>query len=98
MSSHQIDRLCSDWMSENYGEETASKYGPCSLVIPMWNASDLNDGLETLRHVLCIAFGPNESFGSTDYHEARRKLGLWEDGYRIPDAFIKAFTDMGRRQ
>jgi len=98
MSSHQIDRLCSDWLRENYGEETASKYGACSLVIPMWNDSDLNDGLETLRQVLCIAFGPDESFGSTDYHEARRKLGLGEDGCRVPDVFIKAFTGVVRRE
>ena len=92
MSAYQIDRLCSDWLSENYGEETASKYGPCSLVISMWNDSELNDALETLRQVLCIAFGPGESFGNTDYREARRKLGLREEGHGIPDVFIKAFA------
>ena len=92
MSSDKIDRLCMDWLSENCGEETASRYRPYSLVIAIWNTPDLNDGLETLRQVLCIAFGPAESFGSTDYHEAREKLGLPEDRVPIPDAFIKAFA------
>jgi hypothetical protein len=98
MSAYQIDRLCSDWLSENYGEETASKYGPCSLVISFWNDSELNDALETLRQVLCIAFGPDESFATTSYFEARRKLGLCEDSCRIPDAFIKAFTGIKSSQ
>lgn len=60
--------------------------------MPMWNAPDLNDGFETLRQVLCIAFGPDESFGSTDYHEARRKLGLLDDRVTVPEVFIKAFA------
>ena len=92
MSSGQIDRLCRDWLKGNCGEKIASKYRPCSLVITTWNTPDINDGLENLRQVLCIAFGPAESFGSTDYHEARGKLGLPEDRVSIPDVFIEAFA------
>jgi hypothetical protein len=95
MSAHQIDRLCTDWLTENCGREVSSKYMPWSLVIPILNTPDLNVGLETLRQVLCIAFGADESFGTTDYHEARRKVGLLEDTCRIPDVFIKAFTRTG---
>lgn len=92
MKSGQIDRLCMDWLRENCGEEIASKYRPYSLVITIWNTPDINDGLETLRQVLCIAFGPAESFGNTDYHEAREKLGLPDDRVSIPDVFIEAFA------
>jgi len=92
MTSAQIDRLCTDWLRENCGEEMASKYRLYSLVIPMWNTPDLNYGLETLRQVLCIAFGPDESFGTTNYHEARAKLGLPDDGVPIPEVFIEAFA------
>ncbi|TEU04703.1 MAG: hypothetical protein E3J24_00800 [Dehalococcoidia bacterium] len=92
MSSGQIDRLCMDWLRGNCGKEIALKYRSYSLVIPIWNTADLDDGLETLRQVLCIAFGPAESFGNTDYHEAREKLGLPEDGVPIPDVFIEAFA------
>jgi hypothetical protein len=92
MSSSQIDKLCLDWLSENYGKEMASKYMPYSLVIPMWNPPHLNEGLETLRRVLCIAFGSDESFATVDYHEARRKLRLLYDSTPIPAVFIKAFA------
>jgi hypothetical protein len=79
-------------LSENYGDEFASEYTSYSLVIPMRNTLELNDALETLRWVLCLAFGPEESFGTTDYHEARRKLSLPDDRIPIPDVFVKAFT------
>ena len=92
MSGGQIDKLCWDWLSGNYEEEVASEYTSYSLVIPMWNTLELNDALETLRYVLCLAFGPTGSFGTTDYHEARRKLGLPDDRIPIPDVFVKAFA------
>ena len=92
MTSAQIDKLCTDWLRENCGEEVASGYRPLSLVIPMWNTRELNDALDTLRQVLSIAFGPDESFGTTDYHEARRKLGVPGDSIQIPEVFIKAFA------
>ena len=97
MSGDQIDRLCRNWLAENCGEEIASKYSSQSLVIPMWNPHDLGEALETLRQVLCIAFGPDESFGTTDYHEARRKLGLPDDGGPIPEVFIRAFAGTRKR-
>lgn len=92
MRSAQIDKLCLDWLSENYGQEMASKYMPYSLVIPMWNPPHLNEALETLRRVLCIAFGPDGSFGIVDYHEARRELRLLDDSIPIPKVFIEAFA------
>jgi len=92
MKSGQIDRLCSDWLKDNYGDELASDYRHYSLVINLWNTSELNEALEALRQVLCIAFGPAESFGSADYHEAREKLGLPDDRVSIPDVFIEAFA------
>jgi len=92
MSSSQIDKLCTDWLRENCGQEIASKYRSYSLVITMWNTPDLSAGLETLRQVLCVAFGPDESFGTTDYHEARVKLRLPDDMVPIPEVFIKAFA------
>lgn len=92
MKSGQIDKICSDWLKDNYGDELASDYRHYSLVITMWNTSELNEALEALRQVLCIAFGPAESFGNTDYHEAREKLGLPEDRVSIPDVFIEAFA------
>ena len=92
MSGGQIDKLCRDWLSENYREKLASEYKSYSLVIPMWNTLELNHALETLRWVLCLAFGSEESFGTTDYHEARRKLSLPDDRIPIPDVFVKAFA------
>ena len=87
MTSGQIDRLCTDWLRGNYGEEIASEYRSYSLVIPMRDTPDLNYGLETLRQVLCIAFSSDESFGTTDYHEARAKLGLADDSVQTPEVF-----------
>ena len=94
MTSSQVDRLCNDWLKENCGTELAANYSTQSLVIPMWNAPELNEALETLRQVLCIAFGVDETFGTTDYHEARRKLGLPDNRVPIPEVFIKAFAEM----
>jgi hypothetical protein len=96
MISGQIDRLYTDWLRGNCGEEMASKYSTYSLVITMWNDPDLDDCLETLRQVLCIVFGPDESFGTIDYHEARTKLGLPHDGVPIPEVFIKAFAGISQ--
>ena len=92
MISGQINRLCRDWLRQNCGDEIAWEYRSYSLVIPMWNTPDLNNGLETLRQVLCITFGPDESFATTDYHEARKRLGLPEDSIAVPEVFIKAFA------
>jgi len=92
MSGVQIDRLCQDWLRENYGEAIASEYTTYSLVIPMWNSADLNEALENLRLTLCLAFGPEQSFGSTNYYEAREKLGLPGGRTPVPDVFMKAFA------
>ena len=92
MKSNQIDRLCTDWLRENYGEELASQYETFSLIIPVYNSYELNEALHTLRQVLCVAFGPSESFGTTDYHETSRKLGLYEEQAMVPEVFIKAFS------
>lgn len=97
MTSGEIDRLCTDWLNNNYGEGMAGKYMPYTLVIPMWNPPDLNDALETLRQVLCIAFGADQSFGTTDYHEARRKIRLREERTQIPEVFIRAFAGTRER-
>ncbi len=93
MTANEADRICIDWLRDNCGHEVASKYTFYSMVMPMLNAPDLNQGLETLRQELCRTFGPDESFGGTDYHEARAKLGLAEDRVRIPEAFIQAFAN-----
>lgn len=93
MKSGQIDQLCIDWLRENYGEELALEYQGCSLVIPASNSYELNRALGTLRQVLCIAFRPEESFGTTDYCEATKKLGLLEDQVRVPDVFVGAFSE-----
>ena len=93
MKSRQIDKLCIDWLKENYGEELASKYKCHSLLIDVFNSLELNEALESLTQVLRIAFGPDRSFGTTDYHEARRRIGLHEDVDMIPEAFIKAFSE-----
>jgi hypothetical protein len=92
VSGGQIDTLCQDWLRENYGEEIASEYTTYSLVIPMWNSPDLNDALEDLRLELCLSFGPEQSFGSTDYYEAREKLGFLDGKTPVLDVFIRAFA------
>lgn len=92
MSSAEIDKLCFDWLEENYGRETASKYTTYSLIIPAWNSYDLNEALETFRQLLYISFGPDESFGTIDYHEARKKLSLVDDSVPIPEVFVRAFA------
>lgn len=95
MSGGQIDKLCRDWLRENYGEEVASEYSSHSLVMSMWNSPELNQGLETLRWALSTSFGPDQSFRTTDYHEARSKLGVPEDRIPVPEVFIKAFVGAG---
>jgi hypothetical protein len=92
MSGSQIDRLCQDWLRKNYNEEIASKYTTYSLVLPMWNSDDLNNALEDLKLELYLSFGPGQSFGTTDYCEAREKLGLLNCGASIPDVFLRAFA------
>jgi hypothetical protein len=92
VSGSQIDGLCHDWLRENYGEAIASEYTTYSLVIPMWNSADLNDALEDLKLELYLSFGPERSFGATDYYEAREKLGLPDDRTPVPDVFIRAFA------
>jgi len=92
MSGMQIDRLCGDWLRENCGEAIASEYTRYSLVVPAWNSPDLNNALEDLKLVLCLSFGPERSFGITDYYEAREKLGLPDGRAPVPDVFIRAFA------
>jgi hypothetical protein len=92
VSGSQIDRLCHDWLRENYGEAIASEYTTYSLVIPMWNSPDLNNALEDLKLKLPLSFGPEQSFGATDYYEAREKLGLPDDRTPVPDVFIRALA------
>ena len=74
MTGDQIDRLCQDWLHENYGEEIASEYAPHSLVIPVFNSVDLNNALEELRRTPYLVFGHEQSFESTGYYEARERL------------------------
>jgi len=93
MKGEQIDKVCVDWLKENYGEELASRYRVPSLVIPLWNTPELNGALETLLQILRIAFNPDESFGTVDYYEARRKLKLPDDRTSIPEVFLKALTE-----
>ena len=92
VSGSQIDGLCHDWLRENYGEAIASEYTTYSLVIPMWNSADLNDALEELKLELYLSFGPEQSFGSTNYYEAREKLWLSGGQTPIPDVFVRAFA------
>lgn len=92
MSSSQIDALCQDWLREKYGEEIASEYKTYSLVIPMWNSTDLNDALEDLKLELCLSFVPEQSFGATNYYEARERLGLPADRTPVPDVLITAYA------
>jgi hypothetical protein len=92
VSGSQIDALCRDWLRENCGEEIESEYTTYSLVVPMWNSAVLNNALEDLRLELCLSFSPEQSFGSTDYYEARAKLGLLDGKNPVPDVFIRAFA------
>ena len=92
MSGSQIDRLCQEWLRENYGEAIASEYTTYSLVTPMWNSPDLNNALEDLKLELCLSFDHEQSFGATDYYEAKEKLGLPDDRAPVPDVFIRAFA------
>ena len=92
MSGNQTDRLCQDWLRENYGGVIASEYTTYSLVIPMENSSELNNALEDLKLELFLSFGPEQSFGAVDYHEAREKLGLPDDRTPVPDVFFRAFA------
>jgi hypothetical protein len=92
MSSGQIDMLCWDWLRMNYGEGLASQYTPYSLLIPRWNTDEMNDALDKLIAALGSAFGPDQSFGGTDYYEARTKLQLAGHPTRVPDVFIRAFA------
>ena len=92
MSVSQIDELCQDWLRKNYDEEIASQYTKYLLVIPTCNSPELNDALEDLKKELRSYFGPEQSFGNTDYHEARKRLGLPDKGTPVPDVFFRAFT------
>ena len=92
MSGDQIDRLYQDWLCENYGEEIASEYTTYSLAIPMWNSAELNTALEDLRLRLRLALGPEQRFQTTDYYEAREKLGLSDGRTPVPDVFVRAFA------
>jgi len=92
MTADQIDKVCIDWLKENYGQELARRYRPYSLVIPGRNISELNEALEILLQLLRVAFGQDKSFGTTDYYEVRRKLKLPDDRTPIPDVFLKAFA------
>jgi hypothetical protein len=89
MSGEQIDNLCRDWLRGNYGEAIASEYTAYSLVVPLWNSPDANDALECLKLELCLAFGSEKSFGTTDYYQAREKLGLADNRASVPDVFTK---------
>jgi hypothetical protein len=91
MDSGQIDKLCQDWLRENYGEEIASEYAKYSLMSPGQNSTELNDALNDLLYRLSLAFGPDESFGSANYLEARKKLELPDDRSPVPYVFIEAF-------
>jgi hypothetical protein len=98
MSGNQVDMLCRDWLQENYGSEIASEYRAYSLLAPMWNSIGLNDALECLKLKLSLSFGSDQSFASTDYHEARKLLGLSYDSTPVPDVFKRAFvSSLGHR-
>ena len=92
MSGIQIDRLCLDWLRENYGEAIVSEYTSYSLMVPVWNSAELNDALGDFKLGLSLSFGPKQSFGATDYYEAREKLGLLDGRTPLPDVFVKAFV------
>jgi len=40
-----------------------------------------------------IAFGPDKSFGTTDYYEVRRNIKLPDDRTLVPKVFLKAFAE-----
>jgi hypothetical protein len=58
----------------------------------MWNSADLNDALEDLKFELYLHFGPEQSFGATDYYKAREKLELPGDRTPVPDVLFSAFA------
>jgi hypothetical protein len=91
MTDGSIDRLCRDWLCQNYGEEIASEYKSYSLLITSFNSADLNDALDELIQTLYLIYGPEQSFGSTDYYESRERLGLPSDKTSVPDVFVRAF-------
>jgi len=92
MSSKQIDLLCQEWLRANYSEEFASEYSTYSLVIPAWNSPELNDALEALQTEMTISFGFGQSFGATDYEEARERMGLAKAKTPVPDIFVSSFA------
>jgi len=92
MTGIQVDALCRDWIEQNYGLELAHSYKDYSLVIPDWNNDELNEALENFRQIMCIAFGPDESFEATDYNEARDKLNLPGGRAQIPEAYLEVFS------
>jgi hypothetical protein len=92
MTDDKIDRLCLDWLRQNHGEEVASEYKSYSLLIPAFNSADLNGALEELIQTLYLLCGTGQSFGSTDYYEARERLGLPGDKTPVPEVFIRAFV------
>jgi len=63
----QTDSLSQKRVAENDGQELALEYQGYSLVISAFNSHELNGALDTLRQVSCIAFGPEESFGTAGY-------------------------------
>jgi hypothetical protein len=91
MTGIQIDTLCRDWLEQNYGGATASRYRRYSLVMPTYNDDQLNEAIDDLMSVLCILFGAEETFKSTDYCAARVRFGLSTDESTIPDMFLKVF-------
>jgi len=91
MTGIQVDTMCRDWIELNYGGVMASRYTRYSLVMPTYNDDELNEALDDLIEVLCILFGPDETFESTDYYEARARLGLSIDKSPIPDVYLKVF-------
>ena len=45
----------------------------------------------TLRLLLCLAFGSEQSFGTADYYEVRGNLELPDGRTPMPDMFVRAF-------
>jgi len=92
MTGSQIDTLCQDWLRAEYGEAIASDYTSLALVVPAFNPPALSNALEQLKLKLSVVFGPEESFGSVDYHAARERLGLDGDRTPVPDVYVTAFA------